>query len=237
MSKVKDETGNTYGQWTVLERAENNKHGKAQWLCKCSCCKKVVVAGNSLRMGQSTSCVYCSQKHQKGENHPMFGRHHTKEVLRKMSEIKKGKVHSEETKAKMSKTHSGKPIHSEEEKVKRSVRMRGINNPMFGKCGENHPNWNPNLTDEERLIERNYSAYYDWRTAVYVRDGYTCQCCGDNKGSNLNAHHLESYTDNKELRIELDNGITLCKECHLDFHHLYGYGGNTKAQYKEYNNG
>lgn len=52
----KDETGNKYGRLTVLERAENNKYGKAQWLCKCDCGSLHVVLGSSLRNGSTKSC-------------------------------------------------------------------------------------------------------------------------------------------------------------------------------------
>jgi 5-methylcytosine-specific restriction endonuclease McrA len=117
------------------------------------------------------------------------------------------------------------------------------------KISENHadfrreksPNWNPNITDKERRIQRKYPEYYEWHKAIYERDNYTCQICDDNKGGNLVAHHLESYDSNKNLRITLSNGITLCETCHKDFHHQYGYGNNTKRQFeefiKEYNNG
>lgn len=121
--------------------------------------------------------------------------------------------------------------------------------PMFGKhhteetrqkmrdnhadvSGKNHPQYNPNLTDEERQGWRCIPGYKDWRKAVFERDNFTCQCCGK-RGGNLCAHHLESYRDNPELRILLENGITLCEECHKNFHHQFGYG-NTREQSEEF---
>ena len=56
MSKLKDETGNTYGYLTVIERAENTKEGRAQWLCKCKCGNEVIVLGKHLRSGNTKSC-------------------------------------------------------------------------------------------------------------------------------------------------------------------------------------
>ncbi len=58
MSKLIDLTGQDFGYWHVLERAENDKGGKAQWLCKCTLCNKTikVVAGGHLRSGRSTCC-------------------------------------------------------------------------------------------------------------------------------------------------------------------------------------
>lgn len=100
--------------------------------------------------------------------------------------------------------------------------------------GENSPHWNHNLTDDERVKNRKYPEYDEWRLSVYKRDNYTCQCCGDNTGGNLVAHHLDSHDWAKELRTDVNNGITLCKICHIDFHKLYGYGDNTKEQFEEY---
>jgi hypothetical protein len=105
---------------------------------------------------------------------------------------------------------------------------------IVNRSGENSPNWNPNLTDEEREKNRKYPEYKSWRLAVYQRDSYTCQCCGDNKGHNLNAHHLNSHDWAIDQRLDLDNAVTLCDLCHTDFHNLYGYGDNTKEQYEEY---
>lgn len=100
--------------------------------------------------------------------------------------------------------------------------------------GENHPNYNPNLTEAERIKNRKFNDYELWRMEVYKRDNYVCQCCGDNKGGNLVAHHLDGYDWCKEKRTDIDNGITLCETCHMDFHKEYKYGGNTKEQFYQW---
>ena len=102
--------------------------------------------------------------------------------------------------------------------------------------GSSNPNWNPNLTDEERNSKRDNKQYREWRSKVFKRDNWTCQCCGDNKGGNLNAHHLNSYTTDKDNRYNVENGITLCVECHKKFHMLYEYGNNTLEQFKKFIN-
>lgn len=100
--------------------------------------------------------------------------------------------------------------------------------------GENNYNYNHEKTTEERILKREYPEYYKWRNDVYKRDNYTCQCCGYNKGGKLNAHHLFSYSKYKNLRTLKENGITLCKNCHDEFHNEFGYIGNTLNQFKEY---
>ena len=150
-----------------------------------------------------------------------------------------GKTHSEESRKKMSKNHYD---------------VSGKNNPMYGKnaydymdeetkqnkktkqskrmSGENHPLWNSEKTYDERIVKREYEEYYNWRRKVYEKDNYTCKCCGDKKGGNLNAHHIYGYMEYKELRTDINNGITLCEKCHKDYHKKYGYNNNNLKNFK-----
>ncbi len=56
--------------------------------------------------------------------------------------------------------------------------------------------------------------YTDWRRAVFERDSYTCQHC-QQRGGALQAHHIRSWSRHLELRYEVENGLTLCKKCHV----------------------
>lgn len=64
--------------------------------------------------------------------------------------------------------------------------------------------------------ERNMPEYIEWRTAVYKRDDYRCQECG--KGGQLNAHHIKEWALHPESRFDVNNGITLCEDCHIEKH-------------------
>lgn len=102
------------------------------------------------------------------------------------------------------------------------------------RSGENAWNWNPNLSEEDRILARDYKEYNHWRMSVFERDNYTCQCCGQ-VGGDLEAHHKNGYDNFEDERLNINNGVTLCKNnCHKDFHIAYGYGGNTKEQYEEW---
>ncbi len=60
--------------------------------------------------------------------------------------------------------------------------------------------------------------YREWRTAVYERDDYTCQSCGE-RGGQLEAHHIRAYAECAELRFDVGNGVTLCQRCHREGEH------------------
>ena len=60
-----------------------------------------------------------------------------------------------------------------------------------------------------------YGSVFDreWRIKVFERDDYTCQGCGI-RGGRLQAHHIKSYKEYPELRLDIDNGQTFCIDCH-----------------------
>ena len=75
--------------------------------------------------------------------------------------------------------------------------------------------------------------YCLWREAVFARDGYTCQKCKQ-WGGKLRSHHIQNFAKYSEIRFAIDNGITLCQNCHFVFHKIYGKYNNTKKQIDEF---
>ena len=101
-----------------------------------------------------------------------------------------------------------------------------------------YDNWERTTTTENEKIRRSWRMDA-WRKAVFERDGYTCQKCGDNKGGNLQAHHIENFSTNTTMRFNVENGITLCQKCHdpvwkNSFHFVYGTHNNTREQVEEF---
>ena len=56
MAKFIDLTGQTFGRWSVVSRAENDASGQATWVCLCKCGTIKPVNGGNLRTGKSISC-------------------------------------------------------------------------------------------------------------------------------------------------------------------------------------
>ena len=72
-------------------------------------------------------------------------------------------------------------------------------------------------TCKAQLI-RTSTKYIEWRLAVYERDGFACVGCGDKRGMNLQAHHILHFASHPNERFNVDNGTTLCRECHGKVH-------------------
>ncbi len=91
--------------------------------------------------------------------------------------------------------------HTEKSKIKLSQRK----GPLSG-------NWKGGSTPKNTLI-RQSSQYKEWREKVFKRDNYTCQLCGK-RGCKIQADHIAPFSLYPELRFSLDNGRTLCVDCH-----------------------
>ena len=171
------------------------------------------------------------------------GRIFSEEHKRKISEALKGKIVSVKARINMSRVRKGKHFspktefkkgdtnlfkgrkHSDE--IKKMISIRNKLNYQR----ENNPNWKGGISALDHLIRTNLKNR-QWRSDVFTRDEFTCQECGDNKGGNLNAHHIKPFlsiiqyyeitTLKEALACEelwsINNGITLCEKCHRKVH-------------------
>lgn len=93
--------------------------------------------------------------------------------------------------------------------------------PNYGMRGENNPLWKGGITPVNNQI-RHSLEYKEWIRKVFKRDNYTCQGCGVRSGNGkrvyLHAHHIKLFSEEPELRFDISNGITLCKNCHKKIH-------------------
>lgn len=106
-----------------------------------------------------------------------------------------------------------------------------------GKCrrGPENPCWKSDIPLEDRINKRGSVRnlqYEEWRNLVYKRDNYICQITG--LRGKMEAHHIFSWNKYRDLRFDINNGITIIKEIHKLFHIIYGRGNNTKEQFEEF---
>ena len=84
------------------------------------------------------------------------------------------------------------------------------------KIGEKCYLWKGGVTainHTERKLIMNNVEYKIWRDSVFRRDDFTCRVCGK-RGVYLEAHHVMSFSRYPELRLDIENGETWCRECH-----------------------
>lgn len=100
------------------------------------------------------------------------------------------------------------------------------------RSGEKNGKWNSEMTDEDRKEASQWmktNEHKIWVKSVLKRDKYICQICDEHK-NHLNAHHILNWRTHKDLRIDINNGITLCEDCHKEFHMKYGKKNNNLEQ-------
>jgi len=97
--------------------------------------------------------------------------------------------------------------------------MFGPENGMYGRSGEDNPNWRGGITPERQ-------AFYcsrEWKAViplVWERDGARCARCNIHRRDAeqpYHIHHIVSFAD-EDLRCDLDNLVLLCRDCHSFVH-------------------
>lgn len=111
-----------------------------------------------------------------------------------------------------------------------AIDRNGEKNPMLKRPKELHWSWKGGITKLNSLIRRCFK-YRNWRLDIFKRDDWTCKICS-NKGGALNADHYPKLFSEitKEYNIkslneafnceelwDINNGRTLCVDCHIKF--------------------
>ncbi len=148
-------------------------------------------------------------KGMKGVNTWMLGRKSSEETKEKCRIASTGKRHTVESKKKISMARKGIKFSE--------THLLALSRSHIGKnLGPDHWNWKGGAKTENMRIRRS-PEYKQWRLAVFERDGFRCVGCGT-VGGFLHAHHILHLAKYPEKAFDIDNGTTLCKECHAGVH-------------------
>jgi len=91
--------------------------------------------------------------------------------------------------------------------------------PRPWQAGEKHHNYKGGTSPERQRMYVSGEGKAFLRN-IYKRDNYHCQMCGAPKRDpkSLHVHHIASWAENKALRFDEKNVITLCRSCHQWVH-------------------
>lgn len=150
------------------------------------------------------------------------------EVCEKISLALVGRKYSPEMKLKMSQesTAWGNKYFLGHKHTAETKKILSISSKRFS--GPLSSSWKGGVTPENKKIRKSIESRL-WRESVFCRDNFTCQKCQE-RGGTLHPHHIRGFAENPDVRFAIDNGITLCKNCHKAFHNLYGNKGNDNAK-------
>lgn len=164
-----------------------------------------------------------------GKKNPMYGKptfghlgkHHSQKTKKLLSKMFKGRKMSKAWIEKIGKGNLGNK-HSLSARKKMSETKKGNKNPA----------WKGGITPKNQKI-RHSIEYRLWREAVFARDNWTCEKCKQ-RGGRLHSHHIKNFPQYPKLRFAINNGITFCRDCHQEFHKIYGIKNNTEKQLGEF---
>lgn len=91
-----------------------------------------------------------------------------------------------------------------------------------------HGTEHPNYREDARRRNRG-NRHAKWAKDVISRDHATCQHCGKTDVE-LHAHHIKSWENNPGLRFDVDNGLTLCFQCHWKVHTVENDNGMNSVE-------
>jgi len=160
----------------------------------------------------------------RGKGTPFWGRKHTLDTRRRMSESKKGRYLAEETKQKISEALKGRKLSEETRKKMSKLRkgrkltpewkekiIKNIKDTMF-KPGKEHPNWKGGISFEPYCEKFNE----EYKESIRNQFGRVCVLCGKTEkenGARLSIHHV-NY--NKKCGCDGTDCVCvpLCRQCH-----------------------
>jgi 5-methylcytosine-specific restriction endonuclease McrA len=225
--KLSVSVGQVVGRLTVVEKIQDKK----EFLCKCECGNVKIIKYRYLRDGVTKSCG-CLIKETSGIT---MSKNNIKRRSKKLT-VSEGDKFGRLTVVSRSQDGRYKTlvclcdcgnerVSTQSKLIKGYIRSCGClrKDSAIETISKHQKNYrkskgldpDKNITYDGKILRAIF--YEKIAKEVYKRDGYKCLYCGASRCA-LNAHHLEKWSDRPDLRFDIDNVATLCKDCHNEVH-------------------
>lgn len=217
--KYRDLTGQTFGRLSVLSLSSFiYSNGGRKWECRCSCGNLVVIRGDSLTSGHTSSCGCLNREISSAKAYiSLVGQVFTKLTVIKRIPSKTKSVrylcscscgnNSFEvlgTSLKKGVTRSCGCLSKENKQ--RMVIERNRNYRLSKGQDPDIPL--SSIMEQHRSNIKKSTLKFD----TMKRDNFCCILC--NSKTKLQVHHIVPLNENFDLNLDMTNLITLCSECH-----------------------
>jgi hypothetical protein len=83
--------------------------------------------------------------------------------------------------------------------------------------GARNPRWKGGGQNDRTKTYRDNAEASVWRRAVTARDRRKCQLCESKLPRGI-AHHILPWSECEAMRFDVNNGVCLCRDCHVFVH-------------------
>lgn len=191
--RIEDLSNLRFGNLVAISVSGRDNFGRAKWLCKCDCGNTTVCNAQNLKSGTTKSCG-CLKHKASSRRKDLTGKKFGRLTVL-------GHSHTNKRYAVWNCICScGKKIQ---------VNAPYLYNGKVKSCGC--------LADDIFNNEHNSTKWANDNKRIFGE----CVKCGSKK--HLHSHHILPKNMYPEYKENYANGVTLCRECHKEFHKLYGY--------------
>lgn len=214
----------------VIELTGESKNSNRLWNCRCHCGNNFKVKSTKIKHIKSCGCVILPKEARKERKSPINYILSSGETFNRLTVVKLLEERKRGQRQYLCKCSCGKETKLSCSSIKSGrTKSCGCLDLELKKArkGSKHPNWRSDLSEEDRALSKRRNLdprVAEWTKSVLERDKYTCQISGE-KGEMV-AHHIRSWESNKDIRFDINNGITISRHLHLLFHKIYGFKNN-----------
>lgn len=228
--------GEKYGKLLVVKEVGRTKTGKIKYLCKCDCGNEKVVVINELRRGDTKSCG-CDTYRKGASSFAWKGG--VNDLNLPLYETYANKLsYAEKTRENTTKlagysllevrcAYCGKWfVPNRRDVISRIDSLEGRSSGerrlyCSDNCKKACPIFNQKKYPKGFKPATSREVQPELRQIVLERDGYRCTKCGE-VDVELHCHHIMGVVQNPIESADVDNCITLCKNCHKEVHQQKG---------------